>query len=56
MSKEEAFQWYYQGCKDTDYIDERTARTYFEQSWEKRNASPKGFSVDLWIDDGRVAE
>lgn len=46
MSKEEAFQWYYRGCKDTDYIDERT---YFEQTW--RRVNERGSQTqDDWID------
>lgn len=50
MTREQAFECYFQGCKDMDpLIDERTARIYFDQWWGRRLSEDDSW-VHQWTD------
>ncbi len=50
MNKDQAFKYYFQGCKDTDpMITERIARIYFELFWKKEAADSINKTIEFLI-------
>lgn len=52
MTEAEAFEAYWQACKDMDpMIDERAARTYFKKWWDKRASGKRPIDEHPWYID-----